>query len=1182
MSQLIEPATIIANGRAIQVADIRASANSYAPAAGKIDTTPSAPPLTPVSTLPPDIGLPDQTAPTTLKSLDKRLGPLRFGNLYVTRLELKEMGAKVHGRSIRSANANIQTPDQTFVDGLSFDMASIEARVRSTATTDSGTLASLLFEIACKRSIDAPPLFIAADPLLQTDSTDRLNKLGNAAQKMDIHRVESLENHPAWVNKGKSYLMGGAGVGLQAYGIYSGFMGAMEAIKVGQFGEAAFNGGSIASEISSLIFERGLAKTGEAMIKNGSVVFSRFSATSVGSVLGRGAGLFASVITLPFDVISAVKAFNSAAASQGKEAQDHYVSGSLSVAGATISLVLGVAALAGFGSVAGPIGIAAAAVLIAGAEIYRAARIVDDIDDYIDLTAHERLRSGWFAFTRQELDTDVMNRFKIAKARTDYSTQLEMSAKDLLNGAYAQYVEYIVDGSFNVELKPVQFWNYQWNENAGEQPFETNHEPLIVDCDDVIDARDGLPENLKGAVKGTPGENKGVFWRLGDGDDQVFGFTDKPNSFSYREGAKTLAGGHKDDEFYFETSEAEFYRRIKPARPSFLDGGEGSDTLTFLGFRPTPSMRNNSGDVDTLHCGYDVNLQTGKVALRSHDPTLDEITVAQLQSIENISTLRLGSNRITGSDKANRISANGNDHIIAGAGDDTIAIRGAVCRVDGGPGEDRYYISETSVQATIIEDGGQSSLIEFGWPMERIQSWKIVDTALVVSSLRGKDGELPGHELTIENVYQRLNGQRQLKNSQLRFKTEDRHELIPVLPVDLTDSVIQEVECIVAVVGDPAPAPHIVTGGDVIIAEPGSQHYFISCAARHVFFIAPAGTPETSKTIHLDYKHESICSIKINYEVVAIEGVSGYTFLSYSNFNLWIELPSRMLNITGVIRESEQTKSSTKNFPNIKAASIVCAHDIVLVMKDGKSYRLTPPVIDYREDAANPGMKSRPARECLTRRHGSYRFIQPQQIKPHLLAATPQKINFPPAPHTGIYVLQGQASAYDLYPVSNTTFSLSTPGAIAQTSDGSTWTIFCNDLKESITRSNIYLAADSLTIGSIIVQLPRSDHAGPIDSISVVTSARSIYKVDLIFEALQLYVLDAQSYPDVDDLLVDINTHRERDELAFKLIVKNIASRPLVEGDIFYHSTNNYWGVDSDPARRIKTDELVIEPLVKN
>lgn len=1179
MAQLIEPAAQTSNDLAVEVTNISSSANNHAPSAGMIDIAPSAPPLTPVSTPEPNDEIPDLPSRRSLKSLDKRLGPLRFGNFDVTRVELKAMGAKVNGRSIRAENSNLKSPDQAFIDGLSFDPASVEARVKSVEIPDSGTVATLLYEIACKRSIGAPPMFVAADPLTVSSSMDRLNKLGNAAQKLGIFRVESFENHPAWVNKSKSYLLSGTGVGMQAYGIYSGFMGIMEALKVGDKGEAALNGGSLASEFGSLIIERGLSKGGEAMIRNGSVVFSRFSATSVGSVMSRGAGLFASAITLPFDIISAVNSFNAAAASEGKEAQDHYVSGGLSVAGATISLVLGVAALAGFGSIAGPLGLLAAAVLIAGAEIYRAVRVVDDIDDYIELTAHERLRSGWFAFTRQELDQDVKDRHKIAKTFSDHNKQLETSAQELLQGPYKDYVEYIVDGSFNVELKPVQIWHYQWDEVSGEQPFKLDNEPVIVSSDDTIDARDGLPQDLKNNFKGSPGENKGVLWRLGDGNDQVYGVRDKSNLFSYREGAKTLTGGDKDDEFYFETSEAEWNRTVSPARTSIIDGGEGSDTLVFEGSRPSPDLRRIRESVDTAHIGYDVNLQSGRVALRSRDSTLDEITVAQIKSIENVSTLRRGESRITGSEKADRISANGNDQITAGSGDDTVSIRGAVTRIDGGPGRDRYLIADTSVRATIVEDGEQWSLIEFDWPMARIQQWQIVDTSLVVRSLRGKDGELPEHVLTIENVYEYIDGQRQVKNNQLRFKTRDRNELMPILPVQLTDSLDHDVECLVTVIGDPAPALQIVNSGTVVIAEKGPTHTFVSRVPRHVYLVANADTPETTKIIHLDYKFAEISSIKVNYEVQARTGVSGYTYLSYSNFNLWVELPSKILNITGVIRDNQAEKTSTKNFPNIKTASIVCAHDIVLIMQDGASYRLSPPNIPYHEDAASPGHKQRIANECLIPRHGHYRFIRPENIKPVLLAATPQEVNFPPAPHFGVFALQGQASFYDVYPVSNTTFSLSTPGAIAQTSNASTWTIFSKKLTETVTRREIYLDGESLNIGSVIVQLPSLDNDGPIDAISVETSSGNIYKVELIFEVLQLYVIDAQGYPTVDALLTDIRNHQERDELAVNVVVKNMSSGPLFEGTVYYNSTNGYWGVDRDLTLRIEPEDLVIEPI---
>ncbi|VVN08186.1 calcium-binding protein [Pseudomonas fluorescens] len=1170
MAQLIEPAMEIATHRPLQVTAIGASANSHAPAAGKIDTLPSAPPLTPAPTEAPDTTHPSQVSPRSLKILDKQFGPLRFGNSNVTRVELKALGAMVHGRAISTANANMQTPDQFFVDGLSFDSTKVEVRVKSVKTSDSGTVATLFYEIAISRSVDAPPLFVGSDPLIPGSSLDRLDKLSKAAQKLDIHSVESVNQYPRWA-KTKNYVLGGTGVGMQAFGIYSGFRGAMEALKVGDTGEAVFNGASIASEVGSLIVERGLTKGGVAMIESGAVVLKRFSATSVGSVFSRGAGLFASVITLPFDVISAVNAFNAAAASQGKVAQDHYVSGGVSVASASLSLVLGAAALAGYGSVAGPVGIAAAAILIVGAEIYRAARIVDDIDDYIELSAHERLRAGWFAFWGVKLDQHVMDRHKIAKTLSDYSLQLELSTKDLLEGAYKDQLEYIVNGSFDVTLRTIKIWHYQWDENAGEQPYELDNEPVIVGTDDVIDARDGIPPNLNGSVKGSPGENKGVFWRLGDGNDKVFGVKDKPNAFRYREGAKALTGGDKDDGFYFETTEAELNRPLRPARTSILDGGEGSDTLTFEGSLPA---------TDTRHVGYDINLQTGKVALRHQDPAKDDIPVAQLKSIENISTLRRGLNRVTGSDKADQISANGNDQINAGPGSDTIAIRGADCRVDGGPGTDRYFIADTTARVTIVEDGEQSSLVVFDWPMERIQHWQIIDTSLVIRSLRGKEGELPEHVLTIENVYEHVDGQRQVKNNRLLFKTRDSYQLTPLLPSHLTDSAAYDVECIVTG-GQPAPAPHIANSGTVVIGELESTHNFVSRAGRRVDFIAYANTPETSTVFYLDYTSEEIVEIRVSYDMEANIGTSDYTYLTYSNFNIWVRLPSKIINFTGIIREIPQPKTAAHTSGSIRIAGVHSAHDIVLVMQDGKSYRLTPPHISYIEDAATPGHKSRMAWECLKPRHGHYRFISPIRIKPFLLATTPQQVKFPAPPHTGIYVLHGQASNYDVYPVSDTLLSLSTPGAIAQTSDASTWTLFSTEMKETVTRNEIRLTSENLQVGSAVVQLPSLDHPGPVESISVATSSGNIYSVELLFEVLQLYVMNAQGYASIDALLADIRAHQERNELAVTVVVKNIDFSSRTHGTVHYNSTNDYWGIDTDPEYRIQPEDLLIVPIEK-
>lgn len=1161
MATVIEPAIEIPLSPTLQVTPIHSSANTDAPVARNIEATPTPANVTT------DILIDGDGVKATLKSLDKHFGPLRIGEVWVSRVELKALGATVNGQVISAANASIKTPDQAFLNALNFNSATVETRVKHADIADSGVVATLFFEIACKRSANASALFVSARPLPPGSGMDRLNQLSHAAQTLDIHRVDSFENAPGWVSKSKSYLMSGAGVGLQAFGIYSGYMAMMDAIKKGDTLEAVYQGGSIAAEFGSLIIERGLTKTGEAMLRNGSKAFGRFPLTSAGKHLSRGAGLFASAITLPFDISDAVSSFKAAAATSGKEAQDHYVAGGLSVAGAGISLALGAAALAGFGSVAGPLGLAAAAILILGSMIYQAARVVDDIDDYIELSAHERLRSGWFAFTGQELDQEVLDRFKISKAFSDYTKQREVSAKALLEGAYKNFAQYVVNGSFSVELKPLKIWQYQWDERAGEQAFKLDSETVIIGGDDIIDAHDGIPTNLAGSVKGTPGDDKGVFWRLDDGNDQVVGVNEKPNFFSYREGTKTLTGGSKADEFYFETTANILNQVTAPSRTSTLDGGEGPDTLAFEGRRPA---------TDTRHIGYDINLQTGKVALRSHDQTTTAIEIAHVRAIENISTLRNGVSLVTGSSEANRISANGNDHIAAGHGDDTIAIRGADCRVDGGQGQDRYYIADTTARTTIIEDGEQLSVIELGWPIEWIQRWQIVGTSLLVSSLRGRDGEDPEHVLTIENTYQWVDGQRHLKNGQLLFKTQDGYELMPALPSLMQGAQAQDVEVVVSSIGKSA-ATEIVNGGTVTLAEQGSKRHFVARTDRRVEFVASPGLPGTSRVIYLDYKDEEMADVIVNYHVEKRAGVSLNSHLYYSNINISLLLPSKTVTFKGIIQASTHANGySGRN--SLKVTTAQVTQDIALVMQDGVSYRLQLPALPYLSDAMEPGNKLRKAADCLKPRYGEYLFSRPTIARTIALPATPNRVDIEAVSHNGIYVLQGESSTYDIYLASNVIIRLMTPGATAKTNNASTWSLFTARMSEAISRDDIKLESERLWVGSALIELPSIEDDVPVESVSVVTRSGNIYEAALLFEVLQLYLINAQSYSSVDSLLADIRLHRQRNELAARVIVQNLGTTTKTNGRVYYNSIKDYWGFDNDPSLQIKPEDLVIAP----
>ncbi|SDS20163.1 hypothetical protein SAMN05216496_1035 [Pseudomonas sp. Z003-0.4C(8344-21)] len=1154
MSTLITPSVAALEARAIGMQQIAASANPYGRQPTHIEPSNSASPT-------------DPKAPfrRTLASLDEHFGPLRIGEVTTTRVELQAFGATVHGQPISPANAGMQHADQAFLDGLNFDADKAQARLKAIDAADIDGPGLLFFEISSQRSANAGQLFVSAGDIKPRSLMGRLNHFCEAAQKLEVQPIDALENSPGWVNRGKSYLLSGAGVGMQAFGIYSGYRAMLDAIKHGETGEAWFQGGSIAAELGSLILEQGFSKGGQAMLTQGGKVFRYFPRTSFGKYLGRGAGMFASVITLPFDIADAVKSFNAAAVSSGKEAQDHYVNAGFSVAGAGISLALGAAALAGFGSVAGPLGLAAAGLLIAGSMIYHAARAVDDIDDYIELTFHERLRSGWFAFTGQEMDKDVMDRFKQSKGYRDHEAQLQMSARQMLDGAYKHSLEHIINGAFRVELKPVEIWRYQWDEAAGEKPFKLDNYAAVVEGDDVIDASKGLPVDLKGKVSGTGGEDKGVFWRLGDGNDRVIGVADQANLFTWRDDHKALTGGSKSDAFYQDVSEAELNRASKPAHLNVLDGGAGSDTLAFEGSRPRD---------DTRHIGHDIDLQSGKVSLRGLDPQVDAVHVAQLTSIENVSTLRKGTSRVTGSDEANRIAANGNDRVHAGAGDDTIAVGGFDCTVDGGSGKDRYYIADTCARTTIVEDGEHTSLIEFGWPMEAIQRWEIADTALVVRSRRGDDGSEPEHVLTIENVYQWVDGRRQLKNGKLVFKTRDQYELLALLPTTPGKALIERVDIAVSVIGKPSPAPEIVNAGTVEINDMGRKRHFVSRLPGTVGFLAKPHAARTSRSIHLDFSNEEISDVVVSYDVEVRKGVSGNTHLIYKDINLSLHLPEKVVSFTGVIQPiAAATGYSGRN--SLKVTTPQLAQDIVLIMQDKVSYRLQVPDLDYRNDAANPGPRSQSTRSCLKRRTGDYLFTRPVSGAKLALPAQPSKVTIPAGPHTGIYVLEGQSSTYDVHLSSNSIVSLSTPGAAAKTANASIWNLFTGAMTETIARDDIQLDANRLRIGSAVLELPTVDDDSPVESVSVVTSAGNIYEVSLLFAVIQLYVIDARGYASVAALVADLDAHRLRSELAATVHVTHVSAKGK-DAKVIYRSAKKQWSLGSDPQHPIRPEDLLI------
>jgi hypothetical protein len=1027
----------------------------------------------------------------------------------------------------------------------------------------------LLFEIATRRSITPAPLLKESGQNTSAAPVQTIGNLLKSTQRLDIHKNPVPDHLPSWVDKSKSYGMGSMGVGLQAYGLYSAVIGAADALKKGQWGEAAINIGGGAAEIGSLIVERGLAKTGEAMIRSGAKTFAHFARTTMGQVLSKGAGLIASVLTLPFDLYTAIKAFNDAANAQGKEAQDHYVTGGLSVASAGLSLILGSAALLGF-KAAGPIGLAAAAILIVGAKIYSAARIVDDIDDYIELTVHERWRAGWFAFTGQDQDQEVMDRFTVAKTYSDYAKALESSSTHWLKNELKDSVEAVVNGRYEVVLKPVRHYKFQWDEASGESPFVTVNVPTINETDDVYDARDGLPTGITPIVEGEKGPSKGILWQLGGGNDSIIGVKTKPNYFNYASGTKSFTGGDLDDSFLFQAAAEGLKETPATGQVSKLLGGIGTDTLTLQG-KHVPVRH---GPDDNLYVGYDIDLKNGTLGLRS--PASDvAVAHSTLDSIEKVETLAGAANKVIGSDRADSIIANGQDTINAGAGDDQLFIRGRDCVVDGGSGADTYHLNGASNSVNITEDGEHASTIYLGVTLELIQGWRIRDTALVISSLQSTETFMPERQVVIHGVYEKSLDKRLLLNDKLLFITEDGFQLKADLPVELLDTANPGIKVIVLVSGTAKASPVIVNSRVKRVPDGKHLHYFVSRETRRTIFSVDKPKTTIPSTLFVDYDSAEISGVNAIYVVSASKHHS-FTYLSYSDTHFQINFNNgHSLLIHGGVEESVRTK--TDMGAGIMASGWDTVHPFTLIMRDGISYWMDSPANAYLDDKENPGYKVIESRRSLRKKPGRYLFRKPA-FERLVLKPQAQRVDLKATSHQSAYSLEGQASSYDLYPTSNTSITLSTPGAITGLSSASTWNIYTQQLTEKTTRNEISIANSLLKIGSVYLHLPSTDDPDtPLETVNIIMPTGNQYRIDTLFETITLHSIDAQAYSSTSAIQHDIQQHKQREELHNDLIpVKNIRMTDSTTGTIYYDTETDNWTIDSDWSRVLTNNDLTI------
>lgn len=1021
-----------------------------------------------------------------LRALDQFYGPLTIGQFTVSRLELHLMNATVHGQPLDIGNTNFRRPPQAFIDGLGLNAADVESRIWASGTVGDYTIPTLLFEIATHRSPASAPLLFEA----QDTHTQKIDRLLQAAQKLDIRDTRLPENVPGWVNKQKSKVVNSMGVGLQAFGIYSGLMGISDAIKRSDRTEALISVGAVVSELGSLIIERGLVKTAQELIEGGARIYQGFARTHFGLYLSRAAGLIAGVLTLPFDLYFAIKALNDASRTTGKQALDHYVAAGMNLAGAALTLILGTAALAGFAH-AGPLGIAAAAILIAGSQIYSAVRQVDDIDDYIELSVDERLVTGFLAFLNQSPPQRIEDRYTLAVATDQHAKMLNHRARKWLDGQMKDSVEAIVNGKFEAGLKATQvFWFEQDAQGRDTTPSRETRLPSVEDGDDTIDARNGIPSDLSGVVKGADGESKATLWLLGGGKDNVIGVEKKPNHFSYGTGIKHLTGGEKDDHFLFEGGVQALKAPLKAQVENHLLGLPGNDTLVFQGHL-------ESRDV-TIHTGFEIDLENGRISLLSDNDAIPPKAHTMIDSIENVETLAGASNTVKGSAGANRIVSRGRDRIDAGDGDDTIYLMGGYGRVAGGAGKDQYYVAHKSGTVTITEDPLEESVIIMDWPFEGIQKWSIEDTSLVVSSRCGKDGEWPDRTLIIKDIYKTVGDKRLFQEQKLRFLTQDGFQLAPDFPGELEGVDKHTIEVLILAKGR-QPAPRIINSPEYTVSSGKSSHYFIDRDLSETVLKFTIGD-DALNTFHIDCDSDELKNAQARY-TVQVDTQHSNDYLTYSDFNLQLHFNHKTVSFENLVTPASNTYTNISG-TSYMVKGLVLKQGLNITLRNGVSYRIAPPPRRYFDDVKNPGIKTLDGQHMLKKRTGHYLLLTPQDSRAIVLAPHPQRVEIPAHAQNTVTLLEGKGSTYHVHFHADAVLRIATPGAVTKTSNASTWHLYSRYLDPSL----IKLSGKKLLIGRTIIHLPEyRNEETPVEEIFVITSSGEMYAVDLIFEQVYRY-----------------------------------------------------------------------------
>ncbi|WP_277761306.1 calcium-binding protein [Pseudomonas sp. A34-9] len=1089
-----------------------------------------------------------------LKNVDALFGPLQIGSVSITRVALDTLGASIAGKRLNRQNTFFRIPRRSFLHSLQFSSFPIETWMKSATVTQGYLLSSLLFEIASRRPLDAPPVLgkhFAGDAA-QGVYHAKLAKLLDSAQKLDLRHASLPKNNLLWVAV-KSHWMLGSSVGIQGFGIFMGLRGVVDAVKNDDTTLAVFNGASIAAEFASIAVDIAVTRIATQMIRVSHLAYQDFAKTRFAVRLGRSGGLIGGALTLPFDLYAAVKSLTDAENATGKVAMDHYVSAGLSLTGAAMTVLLGAAAMAGF-SFAGPVGLAAGAMLALGAQVYAAVRMVDDIDDYIELTTHERWRTGWFAFCFMDPDDEVMDRYTVAKARIEYSRQLKENAKRWLDGALKDTTQAIVHGSFEVHLEPTRKWTRNWW--TRQYRWENLKLPRITGADDTIDARAGVTDATPGAQLGTTAAHKGVLWLLGDGNDSIKGVEKQPNAFLYKTGRKDLTGGEKDDRFVFEGAADLLKDPSRVADYSKLKGGAGNDTLSLGGLY---NLRAANPP------GYDIDLPAGTLHLVTPDSSAEDGKTytfrSLIEGIENVETVAQAASTVTGTAQRNIIKSRGFDTLKAGAGDDQLHLLHRGASASGEAGADEYFVAHEAGRISIIEDGKEPSVIVLNWRMDLIESWIIEKCALIITSTF-EFHDSPKSVVVIQDVYQQVGDEYRLKNNKLEFMTSDGFYLAPELPECLNSPRAVDVEVVITRQGQ-TQRPIILYASDFTIAHNHDASYYLPRTLQHSRIHAAEHRDAVTR-IYLDYTSDELTRSEARF----------LARISDKNHDLLIgcDLTYHFGKKTLTFKLFAQARGANDPMNSVKILRTMAAypkHKYVLIFSDGVAFNArltseidTPPVAASYQMYAFTTWKTRMSLPWEYR-SGLYLF-ELAENEAYQLGAAPACALLSSYPEqTAMENLLGQGATYLIHLAADMTIRIATPGAMADTSHGlrysSTWEFDASALGDV----EIGLEKNQLQIGTCTIHLPKYDSGDLIDRVRVITAKGVVQTVNLSVDRIYFDGLDARFF---DPPAPQAQALPEAfAELADKDVkVRNIALIEHRAGILRYSFMTRRWLLDSE------------------